>query len=52
MGLEKIYQLTNFRSYTLRVTLKDFEKPEKVTAKYENFRLTENVNFLYFFGDT
>jgi hypothetical protein len=45
IGLENIYQLTNIGSYTLRVTLKDFERPEKVSATYKNFRLTENVNY-------
>jgi hypothetical protein len=42
MGLEKIYQMTNTRAYSLRVMMQDFNGNTK-TAYYSNFKLTENV---------
>ncbi len=43
MGLENIYQITNSKSYTLRITMKSFGAPEKKIAMYKAFKLTENV---------
>ena len=42
MGLEKMYQMTNARAYSLRVMMQNFDGTTK-TAFYSNFRLTENV---------
>jgi hypothetical protein len=42
MGLEKIYQMTNARTFSLRVMMQTFEGITK-TAFYSNFKLTENV---------
>ena len=42
MGLEKMYEMTNARAYSLRVMMQNFDGTTK-TAFYSNFRLTENV---------
>ncbi len=43
MGLENIYQMTNARSYSLRVMIQDFDGTTR-TATYKSFKLTENVS--------
>jgi len=43
MGLEAIYQLSNQKNYTLRVTISDYGGIT-LTAFYSNFSLTENVS--------
>ena len=43
MGLENIYQITNSKPYTLRITMKSFGSTEKKIAIYKTFKLTENV---------
>ncbi len=45
MGLENIYQITNNKAYSLRITMKSFESPVKKIATYKIFKLTENVIF-------
>jgi hypothetical protein len=43
MGLENIYQITNRKFYSLRITMKSFGSPDKKIANYKTFKLTENV---------
>jgi len=45
MGLENIYQITNSKAYSLRITMKSFGSPDKKIATYKIFKLTENVIF-------
>ncbi len=43
MGLDNIYELTQVKNYTLRVTLENFEGVIK-TQFYTNFKLLDNVS--------
>ena len=44
MGLDNIFQLTQHKDYSLRITMETFEGVRK-RATYKNFKITENVNF-------
>ena len=43
LGLENIYELTQVKNYTLRVTMETFEGIIK-TAFYTDFKLLDNVS--------
>ena len=46
LGLDNIYELTQMKNYTLRITMERFDGVIR-TAFYTNFKLLDNVSSLY-----